>query len=315
MFAKKTSRRSFLTVSAGTLAAGAIGVPAVAQAAPITIGVGSDPVFSSFFVAAHEKIFEAEKSGAVLQLFQDGGAGMNALVAGQVDVASASEPTNLVRMKRAEIRPLAIVHQSGKYIKLVLGKGIADPKQIKRFGVVPGTVSEYCTGLAIQSLGLNAGEIRMVTSGPPELPALLARGDIDAFFVWEPWPSMGVQQGGRIVMNSSAVGYVDTLWLTATAGALQKNPEGLRATLRALAKASAIVHANPKRAAEAVRAITRIPEETTLKALTDMNPVVRDFAPEDIKSYDAIAQFLADKKVTEGVVPFRDVMQVGFYKG
>lgn len=309
------TRRQLLAISAATAAAGILPTRAIAQSQPIRIGVGSDPVFSSFYLAKHEGLFEAEKVDVTLQLYTDGGEAMNALVAGQVDVSAASEPTTLVRLSRAELRPLSIVYQSGKYIKLVLGKDVADPKAIKKFGIVAGSVSEYCAGLTVEKFGLDASKIEFVRSGPPELPALLARGDIDAFFAWEPWPATAVQQGGKIALTSVDVGYRDTMWITATAAALASNPDGLHAMLRALAKAATIVREDKARAAAAIKAVTRIPEATSLKALEDMTPIVRDFTAEDFASYDNIVKFLADHKVTSAPVPYRDMLQAGFYKG
>jgi NitT/TauT family transport system substrate-binding protein len=307
------SRRAFI---AATVAAAATQpTRLLAQEAPIKIGVGSDPVYSSFYLAAHEKMFEAEKLNVALQFYTDGSEALNALVAQQVNFAAAVEPTHMVRFARAEMRPLAIVYQSGRYIKMVIGKGVEAPEKVKKFGIVAGSVSEYCTLLALKKLGLDGGAVQMVRSGPPELPALLARGDIDAFFAWEPWPSNGVRQGGRVVMNSRDVGYTDTMWITAGAGWFDGNAEAARGVLKVLAKSCEIVTHEPERAAAAVQAVTKIPVAQTLAALKDMDAGVRDFTDADYRSYDGIAAFLAQQKVTPAVVDFRRYIQRGFYKG
>lgn len=306
------SRRAFM---ASSLAAAAIRPASLrAQETPIKIGVGSDPVFSSFYLAAHEKMFEAEKLNVALQLYTDGGEALNALVAQQVNLAAAVEPTHMVRFARAELRPLAIVYQSGLYIKMVLGKDVESPAKIKKFGIVAGSVSEYCALLAMKKIGLDPGAVQMVKSGPPELPALLARGDIDAFFAWEPWPTNGVKQGGRVVMTSKEVGYIDTMWITASANWFEGNADAARGILKVLAKSCQIVASDPKRAAAAVQAVTKIAASRTLEALTDMAPGVRDFTDADFASYDGIATFLADQKITPAVVDFRRYIQRGFYK-
>lgn len=308
-------RRRFLALSAGAVAASAVGPVARAASGAIKIGVGSDPVFTGFYLADQQGLFKAEGLDVTLQFYADGGEAMNALVAQQVDVSAASEPTTLIRLTRADLRPLSICYQSGRYIKLVLGKAVASPKDIRKMGIVPGSVSQYCAGLAISKLGLDASAVKFVPSGPPELPALLARGDIDAFFAWEPWPSKAVEQGGKVAMTSGDVGYRDTIWVTSTAALFKSNPDGLRAMLRALAKASQIATADPKQAAAAVKKATRLPEEASLAILAQMTLVVRDFGEDDLKSYDGIATFLAENNVTKGPVPYRDVMQLGFYKG
>ncbi|WP_460274201.1 ABC transporter substrate-binding protein [Celeribacter sp. ULVN23_4] len=317
---KKTyiSRRGFMASTAGLAASSLVlGAPSIARAASskIRIGVGSDPVFAGYFIAQHEGFFEEEGVDVHLQTYSGGGEAMNALVADQVDLASASESTIMVRMNRAEMCPLAVVYYSGLYVKLVLRPGLEDPKDIKSFGIVPGSISEYCTGLTIEHYGLDATSLKMVPSGPPELPALLMRGDIDAFFAWEPWPSTAVGQGAKVALTSRDVGYTDTIWATSSKAMFDSNPEGLQAVLRAVKRASDIMQNDPERGAEGVKAITRIPVETTLKVSKDMFLTVRDFTDADYESFDGIAKFLADNKVTDGLVPYRDDMQRGFYKG
>jgi NitT/TauT family transport system substrate-binding protein len=306
------TRRAFIASS--VIAAATRPTTVLAQGAPIKIGIGSDPAYSSFYLAAHEKMFEAEKLNVAVQLYADGSESMNALVAQQVNLAAAAEPTHMVRFARAEMRPLAVVYQSGRYIKMVLGKDIDSPAKIKKFGIVAGSVSEYATLLALKKIGLDASAVQMVRSGPPELPALLARGDIDAFFAWEPWPTNGIKQGGRVIMTSKDVGYTDTIWITAAAGWFDTNTEVARGILKVLARACEIAVREPERTAAAVQAVTKIPVAQTLSALKDMDPGVRDFTDADFESFDGIAAFLAQQKVTPSVVDFRRVIQRGFYK-
>ena len=306
------SRRAFIAGSVAAAAGGASG--AFAQAAPIKIGVGSDPVFASFYLAAHEKMFAAANLDVVVQPLTDGGEALNSLVAQQVHLAAAAEPTHMVRFARAEMRPLAVVYQSGRYIKMVLGKNIDSPEMAKKFGIVAGSVSEYSTLLLLKKLGVAPNTVQMIKSGPPELPALLARGDIDAYFAWEPWPTNGVRQGGRVALTSKDVGYTDTMWITPTVGWLEANGDAARGILNVLAKSCEIVVKEPQRAAAAVQAIIKMPQTQTLALLKDMDPGVRDFTDADYQSYDGIADFLAERKITPGPVDYKRVLQRGFYK-
>ncbi len=309
------SRRALLASSAGLAATGFLpAAPALAATPAVRIAVGSDPVFSGFFVAEHEGFFEAEGVKVKLQTYSGGGEAMNALVAGQADLAAASESTIMVRMNRAELRPLAVVYTSGRYVKLALRPGIDDPSQIAKFGTVTGSIADYCAGLTMEKLGLDPAAVTMVPSGPPELPALLIRGDIDAFFAWEPWPSTAVAQGAKIALTSRDVGYTDTIWATSSAAMLESDPEALQSVLRAVSRASEIVESDPERAAKAVKAVTRIPVETTLQVSKDMTLAVRDFSDADYASFAGIAGFLSQNEVTDGLVPWEGYMQRGFWK-
>ncbi len=309
-------RRTLLLSGASMLVAGNLpGASALAQNAPVTIGVGADPVFTAFFVAANEKLFAKYGANVTVQSYTDGGEALNALVANQVNMACAGEPTHIVRLSRAELRPLAVTYQSRTYLKLVARKGIPSADKIKKFGIVAGSVSEYVTGLTMTKLGIDPAKVEMVRSGPPELPALLARGDIDGYFVWEPWPTLGVQQGGHILMTCGDVGYTSTLWLSATSGWLASNKDVAGNILKALAEAAEITRKDPPRAAQSVQAITRIPVPQTLNSLKDMEPVIRDFSNEDLKTANAIGQFLLSKQAIKAPVDMGKVLQRGFYKG
>lgn len=305
------SRRRIL--GAGLAAAA---LPNIARAAaPVVIAVGADPAYTPFYLAAHEKMFAAAGLDVSLQIFADGGETLNSLVAQQVNLACGAEPTTMIRLPRGDLRPLAVFEQSGSYIKCVVRRDIADLKDARKWAIVPGTVSEYSAGLGIRKAGVDPKTLTFVKSAPPELPALLARGDVDGYFAWEPWPTMGVRQGGRILTTSGDVGYTYTLWLTAAGPWLDANTPVAHEILNVIAKSSAIVQQEPDRAAIAVQAVAKIPKAQTLDLLRDLQCGVRDFTPADFKSFDGIADFLADQKITPTHVDYRKSLQVGFYKG
>jgi NitT/TauT family transport system substrate-binding protein len=233
-----------------------------------------------------------------------------------VAFAGGAEPSTILRMTRGPLRPLAIYLQSGTYIKLVARKEITAPDKIRKFGIVPGSVSEYSTGLTLKKYNMSPSSVEFVKSGPPELPALLARGDIDAYFVWEPWPSLGVKQGGHILLNSADVGYSTQLWVNTSATWLDKdkNADAAREVLKVLASACEVVQRDPNRSAAAVQAFTKIPTATTLGLLKEMECKVRDFTDADFATYDGIADFLAERKITPSRVDYRANMMRGFYK-
>ena len=304
------SRRSLMLTG---LAAASLPLAARA-AAPVTIAVGADPAYTPFYLAAHEKMFAAAGIDVSLNIYADGGETLNSLVAGQANLACGAEPTTMIRIARGDIRPLAVFEQSGTYIKCVARKDIATLADAKKWEIVPGTVSEYSAGLGIRKAGIDPKTVTFVKSAPPELPALLARGDVDAYFAWEPWPTMGVRQGGHILTTSGDVGYTYTLWLTAAGPWLDANKDAAHAILGVIAKSAEITQKEPERAAAAVQAVAKIPRAQTLDLLKDLQCGVRDFTPADFTSFDGIAEFLAEQKITPSRVDYRKALQLGFYK-
>ncbi len=293
--------------------------PAAADSPPIRFAVGIDPAFTPMFLAKHEKMFDEAGLNVQLQQFTQSNEGLDSINAGLIDLVGAAEPGTLTRITRGDIRPLAIYEQSGKYIKLVVQSGITDVSQIKKFGIIPGTSSEYVTHRLLDKFKIDPKSVELVNAGPPELPALLAGKSIDAYFVWEPWPSVGIKQGGKVLMTSADVGYTYTMWLSANGAWLDKNRDAAKKVVATLAKACAVVqegvaNGDLSRPVTANRALAKLPREQTESFLRDVECVVRDFTPEDLESYDQIAEFLHQAKMTPVKADYRKVMQFGFVK-
>jgi NitT/TauT family transport system substrate-binding protein len=281
---------------------------------PIKFSVGIDAAYSQSFVAQHEKLFAKHGITVEVRQFTQGGDGLDAMMAGQIDVAGSAEPTVMIRSLRAPLKVLAIMGQSGKYIKLTARSQITDVKQIKKYGIVPGTVSDFSTAKLLAKYNIPPNSIELVKSGPPEFPALLSRGDVDAFFLWEPWPTNGVKLGGKVMLTSGDVGYSYNMWVVAPAAWVDAHQNEARAMLKALADACKIVSSDPEKAAVANQAVAKIPRQTTLDLLKEVECKLRDFTPADLATYKEIADFLVERKVTPTLADVDKLIQVGFYK-
>jgi NitT/TauT family transport system substrate-binding protein len=308
------SRRHRTAAALAFLAAIAVTSAADAQTKePIKIAIGVDAAFAPFYVAKQNKLFEKHGVNVELVQFTQGGDALDAVAAGQMPLGGAAEPTTLIRAARTDIKVLGIYGQSGSYIKFVAKPGITDPKQARKLGVVPGSVSEFATEQMLAKLGVDRKSVELVKAGPPEFPALLARGDVDGYFLWEPWPTNGVKQGGKVLLTSGDVGYTYNMWLSASGAWLSAHQADAKAILAALAAACAIVRADPAAGAAAVQAEAKIPAATALESLKEIQCTVRDFTPADIASYDKIADFLVARKITPAKVDLSKVIQQGFY--
>ncbi len=281
---------------------------------PIKFSVGIDAAYSQVFLAQHDKLFDKAGITVEVRQYAQGGDGLDAMVAGQIDVAGSAEPTVMIRSLRAPIKVLAVMGQSGKYIKLTARQQITDVKQIKKYGVVPGTVSDFSTAKLLAKYGIAPGSVEMVKSGPAEIPALMSRGDIDAFFLWEPWPTKGIELGGHVMLTSGEVGYAYNMWVVTTAPWLEGHKAEALALLRALSNACKAVVGDPAKAAVANQAVAKIPRQTTLDLLKEVECKVRDFTPSDLVTYKEIADFLVERKVTPTLADVDKLIQVGFYK-
>jgi NitT/TauT family transport system substrate-binding protein len=280
---------------------------------PIKIAVGVDSAYVSLYLSKQDKLFEKHGVNVELIQFAQGGDALDAVAAGQAPMGGAAEPTTLIRAARTDIKVIGIYGQSGSYIKFVAKAGISDPTQLKKVGVVPGSVSEFSTDLMLAKFNIDPKSVELVTAGPPEFPALLARGDVDGYFLWEPWPTNGVKQGGKILLSSGEVGYTYNMWLSANGAWLAGHQTEAKSILGALAEACEIVRADPSKGAAAVQTEAKIPAATALEALKEVQCVVRDFTDADMATYEKIAAFLAKRKITLEKIDLGKVIQRGFY--
>src|SRR5947199_359919 len=147
------------------------------------------------------------------------------------------------------------------YVPIYLSK---QAKLFEKVGIVPGSVSEFSTEQMLVKYGIDLKSVEMVKAGPPEFPALLARGDVDGYFLWEPWPTNGIKQGGKILLTSGDVGYAYNMWLSANGAWLAAHQAEAKSMLAAFAEACEIVRADPAKGAAAVQAEAKIPAATAL---------------------------------------------------
>jgi NitT/TauT family transport system substrate-binding protein len=304
-----------LTVAFAAMFATAFAASTSAQTKePFKFATGIDAAYVSIYLAKQNKLFEKHGVNVEVIQFTQGGDSMDAVVAGQTVMGSAAEPTTLIRTARSDIKVLGIIGQSATYIKLVVKPEITDAKQIKKLGVVLGSVSEFSTEQMFVKYGIDPKSVEIVKGGPPEFPALLARGDIDGYFLWEPWPTNGVKQGGRILMTSGDVGYTYNMWVSANGAWLATHQAEAKSFMGALAEACMIARADPERAAAAVQAEAKIPAATAVAMLKEVECVVRDFTPTDIATYEKIADFLTSRKIIPAKLDVGKIVLQGFYK-
>ncbi|MFT4148760.1 MAG: ABC transporter substrate-binding protein [Paracoccaceae bacterium] len=289
-----------------------IGLSLPAQAEDVTFALGMDVAYAPFYLAKERGIFEKHGLNVTILQFANGGEGIDAVAAGQAQVGAAAEQTTMFRMGRGlDLRPITIYEKSGDYIKLVARPGIEDAKDIKTFGVVKGSASEYSTNLTMQKFGMDPASVKIVYSGPPELPALLARGDIDGYFAWEPWPSLGIKQGGKAILTSGDVGYSYTMWLTVSGEWLDQNRATAQQIIDVLTEVNAEIVADPQKAADDFQKATKQPAADTIGFMKSTDWTVRPFNEEDFASFDKIVDFMVAQKITDTPVDFRAAMEKG----
>ena len=114
----------------------------------------------------------------------------------------------------------------------VLGRNVADMDALKgkKVGVARGTGSETFWLSVVDKLKLNPADYTIVNVEAPEMVAALERGNINAFAVWEPWPTRAMKAipNTKILVNNEPIQivrnfvYVNKAWATANEEATRR---------------------------------------------------------------------------------------------
>jgi NitT/TauT family transport system substrate-binding protein len=103
-------------------------------------------------------------------------------------------------------------------------------------GTVGGSATDYLWSLVAKKLDVPENSLKLVPVTPPELVPALDRGDVQAFFSWEPWPSRAVEVSGKdkvhILASSGDVGYLLHFIIVGNKKFIEAKPD---ATVRLLA--------------------------------------------------------------------------------
>jgi ABC-type nitrate/sulfonate/bicarbonate transport system substrate-binding protein len=283
---------------------------------PVSLSVGIDSVYAPMFLAQEEGIFEDHSLDVEVKQFAQGGEGVDAMVAGSIDVAGSADSTILARAGRTPLRALGLfVEDKGNYVKLVTSKDIDDPSQIKTMGIVPGSISEYGAFKLLRSEGIDPASVKMVDAGPPEMPALLQNGDIDAFVMWEPWPTRAEEMGGKVLMKSGDFDLSYMLVVAAQKDWLDSHQEEAKALMDSLAEAAEKVEEDPGAAADAAGTAAKLPPEQVEGAIADLDFAVRPFEARDTRTWNEIADFLVERKLVPEKPPVQEVLSEGVVGG
>jgi NitT/TauT family transport system substrate-binding protein len=263
----------------------------------VRIAVGVDAAFAPFYLAKQEGLFT--KAGLDVELTQtEGGpAPTNAVVAGVAQLAGNSDATIIpLLVKSPDLRAIAVFQESSKYLKVVWRKGITDAKQIKKMATAPGLLTLSAVRY-LQSKGIDRTSVQFVNAGPPEFPTLLGKGDVDAYVVFDPWISRGVEQGGTVKESIGDFGLKYVQWIDADQKWLANNATVAAKILKVIAEACDIMTKEPQRAADATQKEVKIPAEQTLKVLPEITFAVRDITDADLAGAKSIVEFYTQEKI------------------
>jgi ABC-type nitrate/sulfonate/bicarbonate transport system substrate-binding protein len=196
---------------------------------------------------------------------------------GQVNFYGEGNFTNaILRDKGVDMRYVMRTADISGTQGFVLGPNakVSSPKDLegKKVGMAAGAGVSVAIANMAKQYNVSYDKIEFVNLQPPDQAPALARGDIDAMAVWEPWSLAGRKLGGKLYFTGNR-SFIDgqekpVNWLYLDSGLnvkgdfMDKNPNTVKAAMRALIRATDYINGNPiEKSAEALSKPLEVPAE------------------------------------------------------
>lgn len=206
----------------------------------VTIGVGSGGQSFPVMIAREKGFFTEEGLDATIKLYPSGKKAMEAMFAGEVDMATAADTPIVLNSLLRDDFSLFVVFASSYDNSKIIGRkdrGVVRPEDLrgKKIGMVYGTSIHFYVHIYLAEQEIDPAAVKLVNLAPTELSGALKDGRIDAAATWEPYgyESIKALPGTAVRLPASKL-YKETASMTVMKSFAKRHPEALKKVLRAL---------------------------------------------------------------------------------
>jgi len=240
-------QRRRLLAGAG-LAAATLAAPSVLRAETRTVKMGALRLVHSMPPYFYERFAPADLKIEII-VFDSPTDGKNAVVTKSVDFGTFGIAAAILGGAVGE--PVVVVGALSNKGMGVISKAGSDIKTVKdlkgkRVGIWPGSTQEVFIMERLRMEGLSIKDVTSVRVPFGEMPAMLARGDVDAYVGAEPGPALSITSGaGQLVEYpySTPMGGLNMIFGTHE-DTVAKNPDLVRTMLKTHRQAVEFMMAN-----------------------------------------------------------------------
>ena len=240
-------QRRRLLAGAG-FAAATLAAPSVLRAEPRTVKMGALRLVHSMPPYFYERFAPSDLKIEII-VFDSPTDGKNAVVTKSVDFGTFGIAAAILGGAVGE--PVVVVGALSNKGMGVISKAGSDVRAIKdlkgkRVGIWPGSTQEVFIMERLRMEGLSIKDVTAVRVPFGEMPAMLARGDVDAYVGAEPGPALSITSGaGQLVEYpySTPMGGLNMIFGTHEE-TVAKNPDLVRTMLKTHSQAVEFMMAN-----------------------------------------------------------------------
>jgi ABC-type nitrate/sulfonate/bicarbonate transport system substrate-binding protein len=279
---------------------------------------GLDTYYVPFAIAADKKIFEKYGLDFTYKPFDDGSAALDAVITNSADMGGSNQVGGLTRWDHGgRLYAVATLDSSDTLHGLCVRGGINKPEDLigKTIAYPKFTSGHYLFYYYTNKYKLPSDKIKVKVVPAPETVAAMARGDIDAFFLWEPWPTKAMQlvPGAHMLMWAKDEGLDFPVYIYYSQG-LVKDEERALAVTRALIDATDFCAAHPEEAAKSAAKAFRLPEAEARGYVDKLKFRVQFPKERTITDFDTAADFCTKVGLIKQKPNYDDFIRPQFIK-
>ncbi|WP_324278182.1 ABC transporter substrate-binding protein [Blastococcus brunescens] len=235
---------------------------------------------------------------------------MAGAVAGEIDIVFS----NYVSILQAagEGLPLRIIRENNRSgpqgIYVPTGSPITGPADLAGASIAInslGNIQELTARAVLESHGVDPAGLSFVELPPPEMPAALEQGHVDAAWMVEPFLTQVEQRGTATRVVSAFEGPTENLpvagW-TVTQQFLQENPNTVAAFVRAMDAAMTMAVEQPETVTEIIPTYTEISPELAAQLST---PGLAENS--DLSDFGTLAELMVEYGLIEDGLDLEEV--------
>ncbi len=232
------------TLLGSAIAAGLATAAAAQDRTPLVLFVGAAPIYDSIWMAEAEGYFGEEGLAVDHRLFPSGTTALQTFITGQGDLITNGELPGVNHWINAQrdYRVISVIERGSVNYIIAANRSITSPADLagKRIATRVGSTGSWFISEYLAGNDVDASTVEILNLDTQVLPTALCGGDIDAFFIWQPFGARAMEIcPDRVHILDTAEGYMNgyavlaarPAWLETEAGAAQAT-SFIRAMLR-----------------------------------------------------------------------------------
>lgn len=268
----------------------------------LTLGIGIDASYAPFVVATEQGFMKKNGLAAHLKIFPSGQESLEAVLTGQADsTGNGQYNIPLVAAQGGKIKIIAQYETSNKQFGVVAAQGVTKPQDLvgKTVATQVGTSPEYYYHLYTKHYGLDESKIKLVNLTFAQMVPALARGDISAFFAFEPYLTQATNDvsGAHILGRSGDDGIMPLRVYLGVSQKVYGNSRIAEAFLRALIEAGRWEQTHQTQAAAMLSKSVNMPPADAILYMSYFNYANVNLNCASLHSLDDVNSYLVSHHV------------------